>query len=651
MNQKLVRLFTLEPNLYCQDSPVLVTAGALMDGPSGTYAQLKLFALEALEGCTLEVDAYDRFGLPLSNATMRYDAAAAGTYFGDRTAVYLPDAGTVSIQVRVTEVTLAGGVTRTLQGEWAPLPQCQHISQVLPDPALQSQYALEAGEKADYWPLLHRGLLLCTCGSITSGNGHVCRSCGRSWERLQTLADPARLAANARERLLREEEERLAAEAEVLAREAQLQQQAAARRKKKTKTLLILIPTLVLLAALAIAIPTVILPELRRSQAYTAAQTLLEEEAFDEANAAFLALADYKDASQLAQEALYRKAEQLAGQEQFAQAIDLFTALGVYRDSDERAEETRIAWKEKDYAAAQALQDAGEYVAAAQAFAALEDFRDAAAKQEESLELDRLARYDAALRLMENGGYEEAVALFTELKGYKDSTQRISDTYWLWAQEADAADQLAQALSLYRKAGTREGSDQAIQDLSYRYGRALLEAEEYETAIPLLTACSGYQNADKLLMDAKFGYCSTHADNKNQTTYQYIKELKAAYYKGASALFDELYAWKVSVIAFNNDLFSKVDMAQISKYKNMYVHFKVTGGEPGETCKLWISLTAPTGESGSLYYEDVKDGDELSCNYYYFNPSQAPGGTLTFRAYDPDNRSRVICTDSVLVGD
>ena len=142
---------------------------------------------------------------------------------------------------------------------------------------------------------------------------------------------------------------------------------------KGRKILLWIVAAAVVLAALT---PTVILPEVQKAQAYSAAKQLLEQGTYLDAEAAFLALGDYRKAPEEACEARYRMAEEALRKGIYAQAVDTWQALGDYSDSAARAEAALDAWHGPDYEAAAALMAEGKYEAAAKRFQTLDVYRD-----------------------------------------------------------------------------------------------------------------------------------------------------------------------------------------------------------------------------------------------------------------------------------
>ena len=83
------------------------------------------------------------------------------------------------------------------------------------------------------------------------------------------------------------------------------------------------------------------------ADAYAAAKALMEAGSYGEAQAAFSALAGYRDADERALEAGYQNAAALLEAGEYAKASEAFGALSGYRDADERAAR---AWEQiRDY--------------------------------------------------------------------------------------------------------------------------------------------------------------------------------------------------------------------------------------------------------------------------------------------------------------
>ena len=113
---------------------------------------------------------------------------------------------------------------------------------------------------------------------------------------------------------------------------------------------------------------------------YKEAQTLLDAGNYEEAEAAFAALGDYRDSAEQVQEAqkaaAYQQAQSLIDSGQFDEAISTLKTLGDYRDSPEQL---RLI---STYQQADKLMKIGQYPGAAIAFSKLGDYQDSAKRAE-----------------------------------------------------------------------------------------------------------------------------------------------------------------------------------------------------------------------------------------------------------------------------
>lgn len=132
----------------------------------------------------------------------------------------------------------------------------------------------------------------------------------------------------------------------------------------------------------------VIIPAVENATAYRKASSLLQDGSYDQAIAAFEALGDYKDSSEMILESKYQKAESFAENQQHKEAIELWTQLGDYADSQQRIDSV-------NYQDALDLMEQGKYVSAAQIFEKLGDYKDSADLSKKCRELKQEADQNA----------------------------------------------------------------------------------------------------------------------------------------------------------------------------------------------------------------------------------------------------------------
>ena len=611
-------------------------------GAATGQVQILSLVMPRVIGVNVHLECFGANGEALGGRDYRIEGT--GLRFGMETALPLPDPNTEKLLPIVTSVSFSdGSIWYATGGQWGIVPQPEQLGAYLPDPELQREYRDVVGRPCYNAPSLWGELFQCVCGGVSLG--HQCRDCGRTYEAMAGCLDP-----NYLQHLIGQRQHAAAMEAE----KKRKAEEKKARRKAARKTFLIAMVVVLVLGALGILTPTVILPRIRNGQSYSAAMTALEEGRYDDAHAGFLALGDYKDSQEMALETRFQEAVCLYECGKFPDAIAVFETLGDYRDADERAEAVLEAWHEHDYLAARSLVDAGAYPAAAAAFEALGDYRDSAQWVVECQMLQRDYDYKQALSIMESGDYITARELFLALGDYLDSQDKAYECFtiqqsldYATACAAVEAGDYAAAIPILEALG--EDYEDVAQQLlvaHYNLGLEYLAAEKFEDAVEHLNCCGTYQQTAWHLNTAKMGYAKTHQDRNDPKTLEYLKELKAIYFQDAKTLYDQIFGWKVEVTAFSND--SKgTPQNTISKYGNMYVHFKVTGGEPGAKFTLRVQVTPPGSNVNTMYFEKIGDGFQGYSYVWYHDPDRAPTGTLTFLAYD--DTGRLLCSASVQV--
>lgn len=133
MSERYTHLFSLPENLGVEDSPIIISAGALLkDNTTGNVlAQLKLRNLspQAVKAVTVRINTYDTAGEELNgvNAFSYLDLnVPLDGEFGSQTPIPLPDAATRSLTIDILTVAFVDGTvyspvesqaTRTADGE------------------------------------------------------------------------------------------------------------------------------------------------------------------------------------------------------------------------------------------------------------------------------------------------------------------------------------------------------------------------------------------------------------------------------------------------------------------------------------------------------------------------------------------------------
>ena len=137
-----------------------------------------------------------------------------------------------------------------------------------------------------------------------------------------------------------------------------------------------------------------------------------------------------------------------------------------------------------------------------------------------------------------------------------------------------------------------------------------------------------------------YSFVNENLDNKNLTTYEFLKELKEAGYKNSAAIFRELYAWNVSMVVYgstpgnskNVPADSEKTITGKSSYNekdniNVYLAIKVTGGEPGEKYRFYVNERLK--ESWRLVVDEYEWADSVLASDEYYIYSVYKGGSDT----------------------
>lgn len=137
MAERYSRIYTLPGNLYSDNSPVLIVAGALLkDNQTGKMlAQLKIQNLDerTVTGISLSFVLFDadskQIGKPFAYQFNRI-SVEENSYFGQKEPIILPAGNIYSYQVSIQEVILSGGKVWKPEKEWSPLPTDVKIQNV-----------------------------------------------------------------------------------------------------------------------------------------------------------------------------------------------------------------------------------------------------------------------------------------------------------------------------------------------------------------------------------------------------------------------------------------------------------------------------------------------------------------------------------------
>jgi len=404
---KNIELFSLDAPYYLEGSPVLISSGSLLmdrfSEEETVRLSLKNITDSRLVSCEIQLNLFDARNNPYPDELFfQYNGlnVERGQQFGSKKVIPLPDNLVRSFRVTVTQVTFGDYTRWENENEFMPIDPQETLSASLKSEELAKQYAVRYGEDCTYKPTATADLWYCSCGAVNHASEIKCYKCRRN----RAAFDSVNFKSLKRDSEARIKSEKLIEEAEQKKKE----------KKNKTGSLilrisLIILPVLLVAALILATVP----PYIERQNNYTAAEKLLDEGRFSEAEAAFLSLGDYRDSAMRAEKDVpYAKAEYVL---QCAKTSDpaALSLLGLSSsDVDSRGLEMFL------YEKARGL------------FNEMNGYRDSTSRLNEISaafeayeEEQRLAAYRYACSLLEQKAYLKAREAFLAMGGYKDATQ------------------------------------------------------------------------------------------------------------------------------------------------------------------------------------------------------------------------------------
>lgn len=109
--------------------------------------------------------------------------------------------------------------------------------------------------------------------------------------------------------------------------------------------------------------------------------------------------------------------------------------------------------------------------------------------------------YNAAINALSAGEYETAVAKFETLVDYKDSNEKIKEAYFGYGKELVAAEDFDTAIAMFENA---DGFDSAAAYKQYATGRKNLNEKKYSEAITCFTNAKNVEDSSTRLQEANY---------------------------------------------------------------------------------------------------------------------------------------------------
>ena len=249
MAERFNKLYSLSNNLFLEGSPVIITAGSLLnDTLSGkVIAQIKFHSVSSktIKAVKIGISAYDITEKSIDGVD-EYQYLDLnihnGQEFGSNKAIVLPSSVTRSFSISSIVVVFHDGTTWECTNDFRTLSSPKSLAHILNNGELQKQYKLSTNEKAAYLPTEEMGLWQCTCGSWN--NGYSCTECKCFKEKVFSSLDITYLNEQIEVRLAKEKAQQ---EADAIL-QAKLQEEKGIQKAKTAKKIRIAVIVAVIVA-------------------------------------------------------------------------------------------------------------------------------------------------------------------------------------------------------------------------------------------------------------------------------------------------------------------------------------------------------------------------------------------------------------------
>lgn len=184
MSERFTKLFSLPENLYAEDCPVMICAGALSkdNQTNKVFVQLRFQNIDSrfrtLVAVKVAIQAFDIAEKALGGAK-EYQyldiEIQRGAEFGSKQPIYLDNATARSFSVSILEVVFEEKPAWTGSTQnWSSLQQKRLEEKFSPE--LTGQYQRDTFVEAKYEPFAKDGIWMCACGALNAtGEGTCCR--------------------------------------------------------------------------------------------------------------------------------------------------------------------------------------------------------------------------------------------------------------------------------------------------------------------------------------------------------------------------------------------------------------------------------------------------------------------------------------------
>ena len=459
MSDRFERILSLDKELWCKDSPVLIEKGALLkDSYTNKYlVQLKFLNLcpKTVIGLTLKVIYHDKINETSGETEFTYTdlKAEKGTYFGDNKPLYIPNENAREFEFIVTKVVFDDNSQWNNENKFIEIGE----TKVSAEEKIIEQLKRDLNTYENIsMPNFSNNYWYCVCGQFNINSEDECCKCKRNKEELKKVSDINILKSN------------LAVYEQKEAERLEKERKKAAEDKKRNKKIF----KICLAIAVVLVIGAVSVNALKNSSNYKQAVTLTDSGKYDEAEAMFKELGDYKDSQEMIK---YINGEKLFEEGKYDKAEAIFKELG----QEEK-------FKDKLYQQAERIFESGDYNKATALFEELGDYKDSK---------DKI--YQCGEIWLKNGAYSMAADVFEELGDYKDSKDKIYQCGEIWLKNGA----YSMAADVFKELSGYKDSNDKCKEATYQYAEKLFENKDYSSAAVEFGKLGDYKDSQSKLAE------------------------------------------------------------------------------------------------------------------------------------------------------
>ena len=327
---------------------------------------------------------------------------------------------------------------------------------------------------------------------------------------------------------------------------------------------------------------------------------------------------NYEGAAQKEKESYFSQAEKLYGEANYTEAADYYEKAGDVNGAADKV-------KECSYMNGCALEGEKKYDEAIQAFTAAGDYQDATEKIKECY-------YNDAVDKMAAGDYINAKDLFVKSE-YNDYADKANECLCLLAEQYVSQQDYSKAIETYGQVDSSYKDCTAdIDAVRIKWAKLLSDGKDYKAAVEMYSQVTT-KDMTKKINKAKSKYIKDHFDSNDETTMNYICDLRQAGYDSADDDYTALTGWFIESFVNDDkeDYKSKNDSA--SSDKTIYIHTMfLTENDVTMNLKGYVVYSDGT-KSNEVTFGEVKD---RYTTWMSIDSSQAIKGAATLYIYEID---------------